>query len=170
MNSLNKPCADGVGDDISSKTFDVLFPANGAIVIALLPKAPSPLQRLIHGQTAAGLDSAHQLTQRFILQLHKAMQMIRHHYSSQKNSQTVLLRPMQFPRQPTCPTANQRKPASADQPPLLTDKRVPIPSNDQCEDQRPSNTQAFPCLHSIERGREFTVIKRWIAPAKSYKT
>jgi hypothetical protein len=38
------------------------------------------------------------------------MQMIRHHYPSQKNSQTVLLRPMQFPdNQPAQPPIRENR-------------------------------------------------------------
>jgi hypothetical protein len=68
------------------------FAAERTIVVTLLPQPPLPPQRLINRQTAPGFDSAHQLRQRLVMQLHQAVHMIRHHNPRQKVAPALLLR------------------------------------------------------------------------------
>lgn len=96
MDSLNQSRPNWIGNHISSKIFYIFLSANRSIMVTLLPQAPLPFQRLIDGQATAGFDSAHQLGQCFIPQLHQAMHMIWHHDPGQKINPTFLLRMAQL--------------------------------------------------------------------------
>jgi hypothetical protein len=92
MNPRHQSRSNRISHDIPGKRLHILLPPNRTIVVTLLPQPASPPQRLIDRQATPGFDSAHQLRQRSLVQLHQTVHVIRHHNPRQKVAPALLLR------------------------------------------------------------------------------
>ena len=78
--SLDQPGSQGVCNDVAAEFFQVVFGAEGCVVVSALPYTVLALDGFVDCDGASGFDLLHDAGKGFLLQLDEPMQVIGHHY------------------------------------------------------------------------------------------